>query len=536
MNGKPDLKTVCAIVRTSRWHQLGLQLGVDDKKLQEIDSEKSDTQEKRTQMFCAWINSQPGASHNQLVEALRLKVIGEDRMAREYEEKVKEEASKTHHTGAQVVQASTSTAPAWSTSTVINSITQKVLEVDLLTDQAYKLQDKYHKLLLKIQELSQNANVGIVKNLLRNILQDNCIYQSHGLSFYKQQIDGITSMDEVFAFLIENHFIGYLNYYLLMKFSSKVICGDQYKEAKEKVLKYEKHYRKFIDEPAFYQLIMFFDENPHLNPGTVVGLPIIVICLSQKWKNRNKKDLNEWTIFLQENEHILQGIGKGCTLITYAMFPVHLLKVMKFLSNKKIMERLRENGITIETPSYTLEIAERLREASTEELLEEEEDTSDIMQYQYFLLLEKVERIQEDRLRIEQDRLRDRAYYIVQIAVTRATERVTRYKFETSYEEKLNTIQKQIFEDVVELLKADTERTERIHQRKRSERGLDPEMKKKVSTDVSTKKIKTMLEASLEKPIPRTSHDYDDIVSGFDSGYATQGSSYTSRVMHYIPQ
>ncbi|XP_019862700.1 PREDICTED: uncharacterized protein LOC109591400, partial [Amphimedon queenslandica] len=491
MNGKPDLKTVCAIVRTDRWHMLGLILEVDDKKLQDIDSERSDIEEKRTQMFRAWLSGKPGASHNQLVEALRLKVIGEDSIAKEYEEKVKEEASKTHHTGAQVVQASTSTAPGWNTSTVINAITQKVSEVDLLTDQAYKLQDKYHKLLLKIQELSQNANVGIVKNLLRNILQDNCIYQSHGLSFYKQQIDGITNMDEVFAFLIENHFIGYLNYYLLMKFSSKVICGDRYKEAKQKVLKYEKHYREFIDEPAFYQLITFFDENPHLNPGTVVGLPIIVIRLSQKWKTRNKKDLNEWTTFLQENEHILQGIGKGCTLITYAIFPVYLLKVMKFLTSKKIMERLKENGITIETPSYTMEIAERLREAATEDSEGEKEDTSDVMQYQYFLLLEKVERIQEDRLRIEQDRLRDRAYYIVQIAITRATERVTRYKFETSYEEKLNTIQKQIFEDVVELLKADTERTERIHQRKRSERGLDPEIKRKVSTDVSTKKIKT---------------------------------------------
>ena len=98
MNGKPDLKTVCAIVRTDRWYQLGLQLEVDDKKLQEIDSERSDAQDKRTQMFRVWISSQPGASHNQLVEALRLKVIGEDRMAQEYEEKVKNEASKTTET------------------------------------------------------------------------------------------------------------------------------------------------------------------------------------------------------------------------------------------------------------------------------------------------------------------------------------------------------------------------------------------------------------------------------------------------------
>uniref|UniRef100_A0A1X7SSN1 Death domain-containing protein n=1 Tax=Amphimedon queenslandica TaxID=400682 RepID=A0A1X7SSN1_AMPQE len=98
MNGKPDLKTVCAIVRTSRWHQLGIQLGVDSDMLHDIESEKSDTQDKRTQMFRLWIASQPEASHNQLVEALTLKVIGEDRMAQEYEERVKEEASKTTET------------------------------------------------------------------------------------------------------------------------------------------------------------------------------------------------------------------------------------------------------------------------------------------------------------------------------------------------------------------------------------------------------------------------------------------------------
>ena len=98
MNGKPDLKTVCAIVRTSRWHQLGIQLGVDEEMLHDIESDKSETQNKRTQMFRLWMASQPGASHNQLVEALRLKVIGEDRMAQEYEEKVKEEASKTTET------------------------------------------------------------------------------------------------------------------------------------------------------------------------------------------------------------------------------------------------------------------------------------------------------------------------------------------------------------------------------------------------------------------------------------------------------
>ena len=91
LNRKPELRTVCAVVRTARWHQLGIKLGVDTQMLDDIKIEKSETQEKRTQMFRLWLASQPEASHRQLVEALKLKVIGEDAMAVEYEEKVKQQ-------------------------------------------------------------------------------------------------------------------------------------------------------------------------------------------------------------------------------------------------------------------------------------------------------------------------------------------------------------------------------------------------------------------------------------------------------------
>ena len=261
---------------------------------------------------------------------------------------------------------------------------QKASELDL-TVQALQLEEKYRQLLQQIQKLSQNASVEIVKNQLTDILQGKCFNQSHGISSYIELIDKITNMDEVFAFLVKNRFVGYLNYYLLKELSSEVICGDGYEKAQAEVVKYEKHYRKFIEEPAFYQLIEVFDENPHLNPGSVVGLPIIVIHLLQMWKTRNKEHLNEWMPFLKHNEHLLQSIGYKCILITYAIFPVHLLKVMRFLSNEEHMERLKENGITIETPSYTMEIAERLRENIPKECV----GLQDEMQCQNFVLPEK---------------------------------------------------------------------------------------------------------------------------------------------------
>ena len=63
--------------------------------LDDIKIEKSETQEKRTQMFRLWFASQLEASHRQLVEALKLKVIREHTMAVEYEEKVKQQSEQT---------------------------------------------------------------------------------------------------------------------------------------------------------------------------------------------------------------------------------------------------------------------------------------------------------------------------------------------------------------------------------------------------------------------------------------------------------
>uniref|UniRef100_A0A1X7V3P9 Uncharacterized protein n=1 Tax=Amphimedon queenslandica TaxID=400682 RepID=A0A1X7V3P9_AMPQE len=164
------------------------------------------------------------------------------------------------------------------------------------------------------------------------------------------------------------------------------------------------------------------------------------------------------------------------------------------------MKRLKENGITIENPSYTMEIAERLREASTEELVEEEEDE---LQCQYFLLLEKVKRIEQDQLKIRQEQLRDKAYYIVQIAMSKATESVNLHAIKEYYEEKLEnqnetiSVQSKAFEDKfqqlleeIDLLKSDVQMKERIEHRKRnSERVLSSKLKRKVSIKISSKKL-----------------------------------------------
>ena len=84
---RPQLSRLCSQIRTSRWHQLGIQLEVDQATLSNIRDDGSILyEEKRCCMFEKWLDGNAKATNKQLLEALRLKVIGEDAMAKEYEE------------------------------------------------------------------------------------------------------------------------------------------------------------------------------------------------------------------------------------------------------------------------------------------------------------------------------------------------------------------------------------------------------------------------------------------------------------------
>lgn len=90
---KPILSVVCAVIRTIKWRQLGIQLELDIQKLNEINMDNPITGLKRTKMFEMWLETQPQATNRQLLKALRLKEIAEDTLAEAYEERIKTDPS-----------------------------------------------------------------------------------------------------------------------------------------------------------------------------------------------------------------------------------------------------------------------------------------------------------------------------------------------------------------------------------------------------------------------------------------------------------
>ena len=59
------------LIKVTDWYELGLQLGVEDTKLEEIEMDnRGDLKACRRNMFRAWLKVTPSPSYKQLAEAL----------------------------------------------------------------------------------------------------------------------------------------------------------------------------------------------------------------------------------------------------------------------------------------------------------------------------------------------------------------------------------------------------------------------------------------------------------------------------------
>ena len=280
---------------------------------------------------------------------------------------------------------------------VMEEMSKKAISTTVkLTSEALELQAKYHKLLHLVQTSCRAAELEPMKNIVRTILQEKSLYQLAAIAKYRREINSLGSVDQVFQFLVEKHFISYLNFQLLKEFSTKTICGlEASKKIEREISKYQKHFKSFMDIPEFSTLIQVFDENPHLNPSTIVGLPIVIISLFGSWKYRNRKELADWIPFLKENKELLQSMGYKCILITYAIFPVDLPQVMTFLNNHNKMEELKKNGITIEISEEAMTMLKILSSPDVSIIISELQAEMKVLQEENTKLKETIDSLKQ---------------------------------------------------------------------------------------------------------------------------------------------
>ena len=96
MNGRPSLSELQECVRTLKWHDLGVQLGLEDSALMELKMQNGNNIDQcRRAMFSMWLSTSSERSRKQLLDALRTKAVNEIYIADQYEKQIT--GQKTTH-------------------------------------------------------------------------------------------------------------------------------------------------------------------------------------------------------------------------------------------------------------------------------------------------------------------------------------------------------------------------------------------------------------------------------------------------------
>ena len=109
----------------------------------------------------------------------------------------------------------------------------------------------------------------------------------------------------ILIYLVNNDFIGYLNYKLLKEFQTTLAKSEELKnhveivgskELKTDIEMYDRKHDEFIDSVSFNSIIDVFKQYPDLAPGSHIGLPEFIIHLRDPWKDKYEY---EWTEFFE---------------------------------------------------------------------------------------------------------------------------------------------------------------------------------------------------------------------------------------------
>ena len=87
---RPAVAELCEHIRIGdNWYQLGTQLNIDHRSLNEIDNLSRSCIYKTTKMFELWLDTNPDATRKQVLDALQKDAVKEIAIARRYEDVLK---------------------------------------------------------------------------------------------------------------------------------------------------------------------------------------------------------------------------------------------------------------------------------------------------------------------------------------------------------------------------------------------------------------------------------------------------------------
>ena len=214
----------------------------------------------------------------------------------------------------------------------------------MFTAMALKLQDMFVSLLSDTQaKVRAIGHIEDIKTIMKTLLKQSST-SSRTIQYYCAHINRISHIDDLFRFLVDKNFIGYLNPEILFRIA-KMTKDDS---LQQRMKQYNESFLKFVSQLNFEQLVNVFSYQTNLQPCSIPGLPIFVVYLSDAWNQRSMSDLVEYLPFVEECKLQLDAIGLKCVIITYSVFPVYLEKLTSYLKDTKFVDKCKEVGIEFE--------------------------------------------------------------------------------------------------------------------------------------------------------------------------------------------
>ena len=170
------------------------------------------------------------------------------------------------------------------------------------------------------------------------------------------------SPEAVVTFLINNNFLGYLNFELL-KAIKPVLCQADRTAFDVKLNEYQSKHNSFIRN-NFQFIVKAFQQSPEISPASVIGLPKMTVELTTPWES---KSLYQWkeivSNIVEWGEYIIiKDIDINCVLITYQIMPFILPRIIQDLTDDVIIDRFRAVGATFTIPPDVMEMGVADRE------------------------------------------------------------------------------------------------------------------------------------------------------------------------------
>ena len=99
------------------------------------------------------------------------------------------------------------------------------------------------------------------------------------MEMYTAKLERVNDMKDLLAFLLNHHFISYINYALLKRISR--LANDS--NINSRFEQYEQECKALFKTASIKDIIEMFCQYPDLKPLTAIGLPHIVLQLKKHW-------------------------------------------------------------------------------------------------------------------------------------------------------------------------------------------------------------------------------------------------------------